>query len=64
MTENTTPWYKTLPSPQATVRVLQPEEVAALIEDQSKVAGKDYIVIDVRRNDFTVHPEYSVLTCM
>ncbi|CAG8680416.1 7185_t:CDS:2 [Ambispora leptoticha] len=39
----------TLPS---TVEFVNPEELAKLIKDKSKVPGKDYVVIDVRGDDF------------
>lgn len=32
----------------------EPEEVMALVRDPSKHAGKDYIVIDVRGDDYIV----------
>jgi hypothetical protein len=30
------------------------DEIAALVRDPEKRAGKDYIVVDVRRTDFEV----------
>jgi hypothetical protein len=49
-----TPWYKTLDHSKSTPRVLEPEDVAKLSNDEAKVPGKDYVVVDVRRNDFKV----------
>jgi len=31
-------------------------EVAALVRDPEKHAGRDYIIVDVRRTDFEVPP--------
>jgi len=48
------PWYKTLDPPKSTARVLQAEDVAKLVRDETRIPGKDYVVVDVRRNDFKV----------
>jgi len=48
------PWYKTLDPPKSTARVLQAEDVAKLVRDETQIPGKDYVVVDVRRNDFKV----------
>ena len=48
------PWHANFPSPKAQLRSVSSDEVAKLISDPSKVAGKDYVVVDVRRTDFAV----------
>lgn len=32
----------------------EPEEVMALVRDPNKIAGKDYVIIDVRGDDYIV----------
>jgi hypothetical protein len=48
------PWHANFPSPKSELRSLSHDEVAKMISDPSKVAGKDYVVVDVRRTDFAV----------
>ena len=48
------PWHENFPSPKAELRSISPDELVKLISDPSKVAGKDYLVVDVRRTDFAV----------
>lgn len=47
-------WYNNFPEPRSSPRSMTDVEVAALITNPAKSAGKDYIVIDVRRTDFGV----------
>lgn len=51
---NTTPWYTNFPTPRSSARALTDEEVATLMRDPAKKAGKDYVIVDVRRTDFEV----------
>lgn len=46
-------WYSHLPEPQAAVETISVEEVADLVKKGSK-AGKDFLIVDVRRNDLEV----------
>jgi hypothetical protein len=48
------PWHANFPSPKAELRSVAHDEVAKMISDPSQVAGKDYVVVDVRRTDFAV----------
>lgn len=60
------PWHANFPVPKAELRSLSHDQVAAMMVDEGKVAGRDYFVVDVRRTDFAVPslgspliPEYS-----
>lgn len=46
-------WYSHLPEPQTAVETISVEEVADLVKKGSK-AGKDFLIVDVRRNDLEV----------
>jgi len=48
------PWYSNFPDPRSKPRSMTDDEIAALVRDPEKRAGKDYIVVDVRRTDFEV----------
>ena len=47
-----TPWTDAFPKPRSVPAAVSDEELAELIK--TKQAGKDYIVVDVRRTDFEV----------
>jgi len=53
-----TPWYHDFPAPKTSPRSLTHDEVAALLLDPAKRAGKDFIIVDVRRTDFGVSTNY------
>lgn len=46
------PWHAAYPGPNADVVFISREEVLALINDPQAVAGKDYVLVDLRRNDY------------
>ena len=48
------PWHANFPTPKSELRSLSPDEVASMMQDEQKVAGRDYVVVDVRRTDFAV----------
>jgi arsenical-resistance protein 2 len=48
------PWYSHFPSPHSKPQSITHDAVAKLIQDPEKLAGKDYIIVDVRRTDFDV----------
>ena len=50
------PWYSNFPTPRSTPRTMTNEEVSALLTNPETKAGKDYLIIDVRRTDFGVSP--------
>jgi hypothetical protein len=54
-------WYDNFPSPESKPRPMSPKELVALINDPHEKAGKDYIVVDVRRTDFGV-PHFLIHT--
>lgn len=53
-TQAQAPWHAAYPDPKADVVFLTREEVLALLQDPQAVAGKDYVLIDLRRNDHEV----------
>lgn len=52
-TENETPWHAAYPSPKAIPSSISREEVLNMIKS-GKQAGKDFVLVDVRRTDFEV----------
>lgn len=48
------PWHAIFPNPQSTPQTIAPEDLAALLRENSAGVGKDFLVIDVRRTDFEV----------
>ena len=48
-----TPWTDAFPKPRSDPGAISDEELVELIK--TKQAGKDYIVVDVRRTDFEVY---------
>ncbi|CAK7207019.1 hypothetical protein SEUCBS139899_009827 [Sporothrix eucalyptigena] len=46
------PWHAAYPDPKSDVVFISREEILALINDSAHVAGKDYILVDLRRNDY------------
>jgi hypothetical protein len=50
-------WYTNFPTPKSNPRSITDHDVATLIVDPNKKAGRDYIVVDVRRTDFEVFLE-------
>ena len=53
------PWYSHFPSPRSKPESITHDAVAKLIQDPEKIAGEDYIIVDVRRTDFDVLPLFS-----
>jgi hypothetical protein len=47
-------WHDVLPQPVSKPDRISVEELHALVGDESKVAGKDFVVVDVRRSDIEV----------
>jgi hypothetical protein len=47
-------WYSDLPTPTANPADISVSELRALMDDPGLVAGRDYIVVDVRRTDLDV----------
>ena len=48
------PWHANLPSPRAVPLQLAVSELRSTMDDPSKRAGVDYVVVDVRRADMDV----------
>ncbi|CAK7235578.1 hypothetical protein SBRCBS47491_009340 [Sporothrix bragantina] len=45
------PWHAAYPDPTSDVVFISREDVLALLNDSTLVAGKDYLLVDLRRND-------------
>ena len=50
--EGEQPWHSAFPTPSFDSKRITAAELAAIMKE--KVAGKDYIIVDVRRVDFEV----------
>jgi arsenical-resistance protein 2 len=48
------PWHAKYPVPTSTPGGISQEHVLAMLKSPSLIAGKDYLLVDVRRNDFEV----------
>lgn len=57
-TDQNEPWYSVYPTPAFDTPRITAAELADLIK--TKVAGVDYIVVDVRRTDFEARALYFV----
>ena len=53
-TDTQIPWYNNFPSPRSTVLSMTHLDVAELLTSPLKEAGKDFLIVDVRRTDFEV----------
>ena len=47
-------WNAGLPDTTTQVDGISAEVVAGLIKDPSKVAGRDFVIVDLRKDDFKV----------
>lgn len=56
--EAQSPWYASYPAPKIEARGISREEVLGLLMDGEKVAGKDFVLVDLRRNDHEVGIAY------
>lgn len=50
---NPPPWHAAYPAPQSTAQALPRTELLQWIRE-GKQAGKDFVLVDVRRTDFEV----------
>jgi len=51
------PWHAAFPAPKSEVVTITREEVLGMLKGQTgEVAGKDFVLVDLRRNDFEVRP--------
>jgi len=49
------PWHAAFPAPKSEVVTITREEVLGMLKGQTgEVAGKDFVLVDLRRNDFEV----------
>lgn len=49
------PWYAALPAPQATAHSIPRTHLLSWLQ-RDKVAGKDFVLVDLRRTDYEVNP--------
>lgn len=59
------PWYAAFPEPQSDLMNISRAEVLEMLKGSTgEVVGKDFVLVDLRRNDFEVrdgvHPSPSV----
>lgn len=47
------PWHEAYPAPQSEAAGISQSELLAMLED-GKEAGKDFVLVDLRRNDHAV----------
>ncbi len=47
----TPPWHARYPEPKLEAGGITREQVLALLRDSDNVAGKDFVLVDLRRND-------------
>lgn len=52
------PWHARYPSPKYTPGEVSRDELLAMLNNPDLVAGRDYVLVDVRRNDFEVSSNY------
>lgn len=49
------PWHAAYPAPRNTPATIRREDVLEMIKQSADTSSKDYILIDLRRNDHEVH---------
>ena len=47
------PWHAAFPKPSSTASLISREELLGLMKE-GKIAGKDFVLVDLRRTDFEV----------
>ena len=48
------PWHAAYPTPKTQAEAISREDVLDMLRDPKNVAGKDFILVDLRRNDHEV----------
>jgi hypothetical protein len=60
-TDAATPWHAAYPSPLSkTPSAMTRQEVLNMIKDSRNIAGKDYVLVDLRRADHEVAPTFHI----
>lgn len=49
------PWYAGYPAPKLEAATISREDVLLMLRDGKNIAGKDFVFVDLRRNDHEVH---------
>lgn len=60
MASNERPWHANYPSPRNTAASILRQEVLQWLQ-AGKLPGDDYVLVDVRRNDFEVRKSESAM---
>jgi arsenical-resistance protein 2 len=56
-----TPWHAAYPSPLCkTPAAMTRQEVLNMIKDSKNIAGKNYVLVDLRRTDHEVAPTFRI----
>lgn len=61
-TDTTTPWHAAYPPPRnKTPAAMMRQDVLEMVKDSNNIAGRDYVLVDLRRTDHEVscHPRES-----
>jgi arsenical-resistance protein 2 len=59
-TDAATPWHAAYPSPLCkTPAAMTRQEVLNMIKDSKNIAGKNYVLVDLRRTDHEVAPTFT-----
>lgn len=48
------PWHAAYPTPRTTPAIIRREDVLDMIKQSAETSSRDYILIDLRRNDYEV----------
>ena len=54
------PWHAAYPAPKTTAAVITRESLLSWMLE-GKVAGKDFVLVDLRRTDFEVRPSVLII---
>lgn len=48
------PWHAAFPAPRSVAEHMAPEDFLQLLQNDTKLAGRDYLAVDLRRMDHEV----------
>jgi arsenical-resistance protein 2 len=55
-TTEETPWHAAFPAPKIAAASISRDDILQWLQGQEHVAGRDFVLVDVRRADFEVYP--------
>ena len=64
VTDSPPPWHAAYPAPRNTPATIRREDVLDMIKQSAETSSRDYILIDLRRNDYEVHTIDRYLTLL